>query len=170
MYVSPKCGYISAKLQDGTFRVNQGRCEGGRGGHVKRMQYSGQKIRKGEHFENLGIIGKLLLNGVWNKYGGCRKGVDWIQPVQDKVQWWILMKTITNLCIPQKAGNFFYQLSTISFSVRLPLQEIKKVTTLTVGNNRVPSLELTVVRFLFFIIFKVSKKRYACKFTPSTEV
>jgi hypothetical protein len=69
-----------------------------------------------------------------------------------------------------KGREFLNQLSTISFSVRLPLQEIKKVTTLTVGNNRVPSLGLTVVRFLFFIIFKVRKKRYACMFTPSTEV
>lgn len=55
---------------------------------------------KGQYFENLGIIGKLLLNGIWNKYGGFRKGVDWIQPAQDKVQWRILMKAITNLRIP----------------------------------------------------------------------
>lgn len=69
-----------------------------------------------------------------------------------------------------KGREFLDQLGTISFSVRLPIKEIKKVTTLTVGNNRVPSLGLAVVRFLFFIIFKVRKKRYACKFTPSTEV
>jgi len=55
---------------------------------------------KGEYFENLGIIGNLLLNGIWNKYGACRKGVDWIQPAHDKVQWRILMKAITNLRIP----------------------------------------------------------------------
>jgi hypothetical protein len=41
---------------------------------------------KEQYFENLGIIGKLLLNGIWNKNGGCRKGVDWIQPAQDKAQ------------------------------------------------------------------------------------
>jgi len=57
-----------------------------------------------------------------------------------------------------KGREFLDQLSTISFSVRLPLKEIKKVTTLTVGNNRVPSLGLTVVRFLFLFFLKYVRR------------
>jgi hypothetical protein len=36
---------------------------------------------------------------------GC-KGRDWIQVAQDRDQWRVLVKTVTNLRVPQKAGKF----------------------------------------------------------------
>jgi hypothetical protein len=32
--------------------------------------------------------------------------VDWIQMVQDRIQWWTLVNMVMNLWIPQKVSNF----------------------------------------------------------------
>jgi hypothetical protein len=34
------------------------------------------------------------------------EGVDWMHQAQGRNQWYALMDTVMNLCIPQKAGNF----------------------------------------------------------------
>jgi len=42
--------------------------------------------------------------------------VDWIQQTQDRIQWWGLVNTLTNLPVPLKAEDFFNSSATISFS------------------------------------------------------
>jgi hypothetical protein len=45
-----------------------------------------------------------------------QKGINWINLAQDRVQWKALMNRATNLCIPNKLGNFLSSCATISSS------------------------------------------------------
>lgn len=33
-------------------------------------------------------------------------GVDWIEPAQDRDQWWDVVNTVVNRLVPRKWGNF----------------------------------------------------------------
>jgi hypothetical protein len=50
--------------------------------------------------------------------------VNWIHLTQDRDWWWALVRTVMNLHIPWKAGNFFTCWGTISFSERSLLHEV----------------------------------------------
>jgi hypothetical protein len=44
--------------------------------------------------------------------------INWIQVIQDRVQWWAPINMIINICVSYKAGNFLTRRATISLSRR----------------------------------------------------
>jgi transposase len=38
-------------------------------------------------------------------------GANWIQLAQDRVQWWVCVKTVMDLRVPQESRKFFHKLS-----------------------------------------------------------
>jgi hypothetical protein len=53
-----------------------------------------------------------------------REGVDWIHVAQDRGQWRACVKTIMNLQIPERAGNFLTSRVTINVSRRTLLHGV----------------------------------------------
>jgi hypothetical protein len=68
------------------------------------------KILVGKHEEE-GQIGRISLkregHAIMDLTGLLWDVVKWIHLAQNRDQWWALVKTIMNLRIPYKAGNFF---------------------------------------------------------------
>jgi hypothetical protein len=60
----------------------------------------GKPERKSPH-EGWGIDERILLEWILKK-----QGVGWINVAQNRDQWRAFMKTVANLRVPQKAGNF----------------------------------------------------------------
>jgi hypothetical protein len=51
-------------------------------------------------------------------------GVDWIDLVQDRDQWWALVNTVMNLRVPKNAGKFLSSCTIGSFSRMAHLHEL----------------------------------------------
>jgi hypothetical protein len=56
---------------------------------------------------------------------GCGS-MDWIGLAQDRDRWWTLVNVVTNLRVPQNAGNFLTSCKLVSFSRRTVLHGVSK--------------------------------------------
>ena len=53
--------------------------------------------RERDHFEDLGIDGRIILKGIFYKWDG---GFDWIDLDQDGDRWWALVNVVMNFRVP----------------------------------------------------------------------
>jgi hypothetical protein len=51
-----------------------------------------------DHWEDLGIGGRITLRWILREIG--MDGTNWIQLVQNRVQWWAFVNTVMNLWVP----------------------------------------------------------------------
>jgi hypothetical protein len=63
-----------------------------------------------------------------------RDSVHWIHLALDSDQWRALVSTLIDLRVPKKAGNFLTSSATISFSISLLHEEIRKFPVTGVCN------------------------------------
>jgi hypothetical protein len=57
-------------------------------------------LREGDHLEDPGIDGSLILNCTSQKQDGGGGGTDWIGLAQDKDRWRTLANAVVNLRVP----------------------------------------------------------------------
>jgi hypothetical protein len=53
-------------------------------------------VREGDHLEDLGVDGRLILKWILKQWGGMG-GMDWIHLAQDRDRWQAVVNVVTNL-------------------------------------------------------------------------
>ena len=73
-------------------------------GHVARMKrgemyttFWWENLREGDHFEDPGVDGRIILKWIFERLGG---GVDLIDLAQDRDRWRALVNAVMNLRVP----------------------------------------------------------------------
>ena len=56
-------------------------------------------VREGDHLEDLGVDGRLILKWIFKQWGGMGD-MDWIHPVLYRDMWQALVNAVTNLRVP----------------------------------------------------------------------
>ena len=54
-------------------------------------------MRERDHWENLGIDGRIVLKLIFNKYDGVGGEVDWKDVAQDRDKQWAVVNIVMNL-------------------------------------------------------------------------
>jgi hypothetical protein len=62
-----------------------------------------RKLRKRDHLKELNVDGRIILNYIFKKWDG---DMDLIDLAQNRDRWRALVNAVTNLRVPQNAGNF----------------------------------------------------------------
>jgi hypothetical protein len=62
-----------------------------------------RNLRKGDHLEDLGVDGRIILKWILEKWHG---GMDWIDLAQDRDRWRAVVNAVMNLRVPYNAWNF----------------------------------------------------------------
>jgi hypothetical protein len=60
-------------------------------------------MREGDHLEDLGVDGRIILKWILKKWDG---GMDWIDMAQDSDSWRAFVSAVMNLRVTENAGNF----------------------------------------------------------------
>jgi hypothetical protein len=64
-------------------------------------------LKRGDHMEDPGTDGRIILKLLFKKWdGGGGGGMDWIDMTQDRERWRSLVNVVINLQVPLKVGNF----------------------------------------------------------------
>ena len=92
-------------------------------GHVGRRGREGAytvlwwgNLRERDRLGDPGLDGRIILRWIFRKW--VVGGKDWIELAQDRARWRDLVNAVTNLRVPQNAGNFLTSLKPVSFSRR----------------------------------------------------
>jgi hypothetical protein len=59
-----------------------------------------KNLKEGDHIEDLGIDGRVILKWILAKLGGGKKGVDWMHLTQDRDQRQVLVNMVMKLKVP----------------------------------------------------------------------
>jgi hypothetical protein len=59
-------------------------------------------LKEGDHLDNPGIDGSIMLKWTFEKWGG---GMDWISLAQDRDRWQAVVNVIMNLWVAENAGS-----------------------------------------------------------------
>jgi hypothetical protein len=73
------------------------------GGRRRHTGFFWENLRKGDHFEDIGVNGKIILKWILKKRDG---ETDWIALAQDRDRRRALLNAVINLLISIKAGDF----------------------------------------------------------------
>jgi len=66
-------------------------------GQVWCIQGFGGGAREGDHLEDIGRDGRVILKWIFKKWDG---GMDWIDLSQDRDRWWAVVNAAMNLLVP----------------------------------------------------------------------